>query len=87
MIRYILYRITCCDGPDAVVAGFVQRVIVDGEGGCVVTFNVYGEQAKENPETPEGEFRGIAFGSPYPTCPELSGQVIPWPGGSGREGH
>ena len=80
-IRYVLYRITCCDGPDAVVAGFVQRVIVDGDGGCVVTFNIYGEQAKENPETPEEAFRGIAFGRPHPTIPELRGQVIPWPGG------
>lgn len=80
-IRYILYRITCCEGPDAVVAGFVQRVIVDDKGGCVVTFNIYGEQAKENPETLDEAFRGLGSGRPHPTFPELRGQVIPWPGG------
>lgn len=40
MVRYMLHRLSECDGPDAVVRGFVSRVVVSADGGIWVGFTV-----------------------------------------------
>ena len=40
MVRYMLHRLAQCDGPDAVVRGFVSRVVVDADGSMWVGFTV-----------------------------------------------
>ena len=50
MVRYMLHQLSRCEGPDAVVRGFVSRVVVSADGGIWVGFTV-------NPDggPPDGE--------------------------------
>lgn len=76
MVRYMLWRIRQCDGPASVVSGFVQRVVIGDDGGCLVTFNLY---EKEKTQTPEGVWE-ISLGRPNRSRPKLH-KPMPWPGG------
>lgn len=40
MVRYMLHKLAQCEGPDAVVRGFVSRVVVDADGSMWVGFTV-----------------------------------------------
>lgn len=40
MVRYLLFQLRQCSGPDSVVRGFVDRIEVDAEGGMLVIFNL-----------------------------------------------
>ena len=75
MVRYMLWRISRCDGPDALVAGFVQRVVVDDDGGCVVTFNL-NRPENEKTQTPEGVWES-RLGRPVLNSPKLSLWLVP----------
>ena len=87
MVRYMLWRVRQCDGPAAVCSGLVSRVIISGDGSCLVTFNLYdepstcGDDENEKSQTPEGVWEKV-FGRPNANLPKpLPRGPIPWPGG------
>ena len=68
MVRFMLHEMRVCGEPDALVAGFVSRVVIDGDGGCLVCFNLL---KKETRTSDAPEVREIGSGRPQPTFPEL----------------
>ena len=40
MVRYLLFQLRQCSGPDSIVRGFVDRIEVDAEGRMLVIFNL-----------------------------------------------
>lgn len=67
MVRYLLSRIRKCDGPDAVVRGFVKRVIVDGDD--VRVFFTVGGSRPPGKESADGDYELDGLGKSHGGAP------------------
>ena len=68
MVRYLLFQLRKCSGPDSIVRGFVDRIEVDENGGMLVIFNLCTPsdlRKQQNGEPQETWFAKFRFGSPY----------------------
>ena len=66
MVRYFLHRLRTCDAPDAVVRGFVSRVVISPDGSMRVEFELDGlglpsgcSKAPKNSTKPAGKPTGL----------------------------
>ena len=68
MVRYPLFQLRKCSGPDSIVRGFVDRIEVDENGGMLVIFNLCTPSDLRKPQNGEPQnawFAKLSFGSPY----------------------
>lgn len=81
MVRYLLFQLRKCSGPDSVVRGFVDRIEVDAEGGMLVIFNLCTPsdlREQQNGEPQRAWFAKLSFGSPPINLGEHAIYPTPW---------
>ena len=81
MVRYLLFQLRKCSGPDSIVRGFVDRIEVDENGGMLVIFNLCTPSdlhKQQNGEPQETWFAKFRFGRRSIELGEHAIYPTPW---------
>lgn len=81
MVRYLLFQLRQCSGPDSIVRGFVDRIEVDENGGMLVIFNLCTHsdlREQEKSQTDEDRFGKLRFGRHALELGEHAIYPTPW---------